>query len=59
MPRKVRYPARRMVRLTDTGDLLLIKISAIKETLPAELAREYVEAGIRRDRKLVEDDKDA
>lgn len=54
MPRKLNYPIKRLIALTEYADSTLIKIAVHKETTPAEQARTYVEDGIRRDRKLVE-----
>jgi hypothetical protein len=51
MPRPLRYEARRVVALTKVADGLLIKIAGKKQTVPAELARNYVEDGITRDAK--------
>lgn len=54
MARPPRYQFRRMIRLTEYAERLLIRIAAKKETTPSEQARVYVEDGIRKDSKLVE-----
>lgn len=54
MPRKLRFPNRRVITLTELADTSLLKIAIKKETTPAEQAREYVEDGIKRDRHLVD-----
>jgi hypothetical protein len=53
MPRKLQYPARRVIALTEVADVDLMKLAHKRDTTPAELARYYVEEGIRRDRKAL------
>lgn len=47
MPRQLRYPAQRTIRLTQEGDDRLIKIAVKKGVHPNEQARTYIEDGIR------------
>lgn len=49
MPRPLVFGKTRVVRLTVEADDQLIKIAVNHNTTPTQKAREYVEAGIRRD----------